>query len=207
MSAHIELRPEQIDALREIGNIGAGNAATALSQMTGQPVHMGIPTVKLLAVEGIGEQIGAGEEIVAAMFLGVTGDAPGHMLFVMSEGAAHNIVATLMGGMAVSGEGEGFTEMELSALQEIGNIMTGSYLSALSQITGLRLEPTPPAVGVDMAGALIGAALAEVAMTCETALLLESVFSDGDGPSAGDFLYIPTSDALDVVLGRLGLSA
>jgi len=207
MSTHVELRPEQVDALREIGNIGAGNAATALSQMMGEPVHMGIPTVRLMSVEKIGAQVGAADQIVAAMFLGVQGDAPGHMLFVMSEEAARHVVGVLMGGMSAGDAGDAFTEMELSALQEVGNIMTGSYLGALSQITGLRLEPTPPAVGVDMAGALVGAALAEVAMTCDTALLLESVFSEGDGPSAGDVLYIPTDEALDVVLARLGLSA
>lgn len=203
MTAHLELGPAQIDALREIGNIGAGNAATALSQMMGQPVQMGIPKVTLLPVEAIAGEVAGGDAIVAAMFLGVVGDAPGHMLFVMSEEAARNVVDVLMCGMG--GGGAGFSEMELSALQEVGNIMTGSYLGALSQITGLRLEPTPPAVGVDMAGALLGAALAEVAMTCDTALLLESAFGDEDTPSAGDFLYIPTSQALTTVLERLGL--
>ena len=140
MSTHLQLCAAQIDALREVGNIGAGNAATALSQM--------------------------------------------------------------MGGISAPGS---FTEMELSALQEIGNIMTGSYLGALSQITGLRLEPTPPAVGVDLAGALVGAARAEVAMVSDTALLLESSFGDEGMTSAGDFISIPISEALTLVLDRLGV--
>ncbi len=202
MSAGVKLRTEQMDALREIGNIGAGNAATSLSVMMGSPVQMGIPTVKFLPVEEIAAEIGQGDEVVAAMFLGVEGDAPGHMLFVMSEEAARNVVDTLVG--TPSGDGA-FNEMEMSALQEVGNIMTGAYLGALSQITGLRLEPTPPAVGVDLAGALLGAALAQVAMVSDVALMLESTFSDEDTPSAGDFLYIPTSDALATVLHRLGL--
>jgi chemotaxis protein CheC len=202
MSTDIQLGAEQMDALREIGNIGAGNAATSLSQMMGNPVQMGIPTVKFLPVEEIAAEIGEGDEVVAAMFLGVEGDAPGHMLFVMSEQAARNVVDTLVGGPA---HDDGFTEMEMSALQEVGNIMTGSYLGALSQITGLRLEPTPPAVGVDLAGALLGAALAQVAMVSDVALMLESTFGDDDTPSAGDFLYIPTSEALATVLDRLGL--
>lgn len=202
MSTDIQLGAEQMDALREIGNIGAGNAATSLSQMMGSPVQMGIPTVKFLPVEDIAAEIGEGDEVVAAMFLGVEGDAPGHMLFVMSEQAARNVVDTLVGGPS---HDEGFTEMEMSALQEVGNIMTGSYLGALSQITGLRLEPTPPAVGVDLAGALLGAALAQVAMVSDVALMLESTFGDDDTPSAGDFLYIPTSEALATVLDRLGL--
>ena len=94
---------------------------------------------------------------------------------------------------------------QMDALREIGNIMTGSYLGALSQITGLRLEPTPPAVGVDLAGALLGAALAQVATVSDVALMLESTFRDDETPSAGDFLYIPTSEALATVLDRLGL--
>jgi chemotaxis protein CheC len=92
VSTHLELGPAQIDALREIGDIGAGHAATALSRMMGQPVRMGIPRVTLLPVEAIAEEVGGGDAIVAAMFLGVVGDAPGHMLFVMSEEAARNVV-------------------------------------------------------------------------------------------------------------------
>lgn len=202
MSTGLTLGPEQMDALREIGNIGAGNAATSLSLMMGSPVQMGIPTVTFLPVEDIADEIGDADAVVAAMFLGVEGDAPGHMLFVMSEEAARNVVDTLVGAPDADG---GFSEMEMSALQEVGNIMTGSYLGALSQITGLRLEPTPPAVGVDLAGALLGAALAEVAMVSDVALMLESTFGDDDTPPAGDFLYIPTSEALATVLDRLGL--
>ncbi len=207
MSTHLQLGAAQMDALREIGNIGAGNAATALSQMTGCPVQMGIPAVKLLPVEEIADEVGAADDIVAAMFLGVEGDAPGHMLFVMSERAARTMVNVLMGKGGEASTVGAFDEMELSALQEVSNIMTGSYLGALAQITGLRLEPTPPLVGVDLAGALLGAALAEVAMVSDTALLLESTLGDDDTPSVGDFLFIPTAEALALVLERLGVGA
>lgn len=150
MTTRPRLGPAQLDALREIGNIGAGTAATALSQMTGRRVPMGVPTVALLPVEEIALAIGEGDAVVAAMLIGVRGDAPGQMLLVMTEPAARALVATLVGVTAgPPGAAAAFTEMELSALQEVGNIMTGSYLGALAQITGLRLEPTPPAVGVD----------------------------------------------------------
>lgn len=195
----------QLDALREIGNIGAGTAASALAQMTGRTVPMGVPTVTLLPVEDVADRTGDAERVVAAMFLGVNGDVTGHMLFVMGEEAARDVVDALMGGMGGGDAGGGFTEMELSALQEVANILTGSYLNALAQITGLRLEPTPPAVGVDFAGALVGAALVEVAMASETAILIETPLSDGDAPSLGDVLFIPTSEALQTVLARLGL--
>jgi chemotaxis protein CheC len=195
----------QLDALREIGNIGAGTAASALAQMTGRTVPMGVPTVTLLPVEEVADRTGDAERVVAAMFLGVNGDVTGLMLFVMDEEAARDVVDALMGGMGRAADGDGFTEMELSALQEVANILTGSYLNALAQITGLRLEPTPPAVGVDFAGALVGAALVEVAMASETAILIETPLSDGDAASLGDVLFIPTSEALQTVLARLGL--
>lgn len=201
MSAPV-LGPAQLDALREVGNIGAGTAATALSQMTGVPVQMAVPTVELLAVEQVADVVGPGDDVVAAMFLGVNGDAPGHMVFVMREAMAREVVNMLMG---TTGGGDGFSEMELSALQEVANILTSSYLNALAQITGLRLEPTPPAVGVDLSGALMGAVLAEVAMISDTVLLIEASFGDDDTPPAGGFLYIPTARALTVVLERLGL--
>ena len=205
MSAPV-LGEAQLDALREIGNIGAGTAATALAQMTGQSVPMGVPTVTLLPVEDVADRTGDAERVVAAMFLGVGGDVNGHMLFVMGEDAARDVVHALMGGMGPAGDGGGFTEMELSALQEVANILTGSYLNALAQITGLRLEPTPPAVGVDFAGALVGAALVEVAMESETAILIETPLGVGEAPSLGDVLFIPTSEALQLVLARLGLA-
>lgn len=195
----------QLDALREIGNIGAGTAASALAQMTGRTVPMGVPTVTLLPVEEVADRTGDAERVVAAMFLGVNGDVTGHMLFVMGEEAARDVVDALMGGMGGGGGDGAFTEMELSALQEVANILTGSYLNALAQITGLRLEPTPPAVGVDFAGALVGAALVEVAMESETAILIETPLGDGDQPSLGDVLFIPTPEALQTVLARLGL--
>jgi chemotaxis protein CheC len=196
----------ELDALREIGNIGAGTAATALAQLTGRSVPMGVPTVTLLPVEQVADRTGDAERVVAAMFLGVHGDLSGHMLFVMGEDAARDVVDALMGGFdGGAGEGGGFSEMELSALQEVANILTGSYLNALSQITGLRLEPTPPAVGVDFAGALVGAALVEVAIASETAILIETSLGDGGAPSLGDVLFIPTSEALQLVLARLGL--
>jgi chemotaxis protein CheC len=205
--SHDALGERQLDALREVGNIGAGTAATALSRMVGTPVHIGIPRVSLLPVERVADHVGGGESVVAAVLLEVTGDAPGHMLVLMREAAAHRLAAVLMGRAGAGPRPPGpFTEMELSALQEVGNVLTSAYLGALSQLTGLRLEPTPPAVGVDMAGALVGAALAEVALTSPTALLIDSGFGGDGEDAAGDVLFLPTEEGLATVLGRLGLA-
>jgi len=198
----------QLDALREVGNIGAGTAASSLSQMTGQPVAMAVPRVSVLPVEEVPERVGGEEEIVVAVYLRVVGDAPGHIVFLTAAETAHEVCDALMGGMPPGDAGPtGFSDMELSALQEIGNIMTGSYLRALADLTRLHMEPTPPALGVDMAAALLSAVLTEVALNSGLALLIETAFEEEDMPNFGHFVYIPEPAALTTVLRGLGLAA
>lgn len=194
-----------LDILTEVGNIGAGTAATALAQMTGARVDMGVPRAALLPVEDVPARVGGGDMPVAAILLDVLGDAPGRMLFMMPADGAHALVGMLMGAPAAEAPAADFDPIALSALQEVGNVLIGSYLTALSTLTGLRLEPTPPAVGVDMADALLGAAIAEVAEASPWALLVETAFHDDDRIQAqmGSLLYIPSPAALDVVLDRL----
>ncbi len=197
----------QLDALREVGNIGAGTAAASLSQMTGQRVAMAVPRVTIVPVEDVPDVVGGGERIVVAVYLRVIGDAPGHIVFIIEGDSAREVCTALTGGMQMGEPGPtGFSEMELSALQEIGNIMTGSYLRALADLTRLHLEPTPPALGVDMAAALLSSVVAEVATSTDLALLIETAFEDDDTPSVGYFAFIPEPHALGAVLRGLGLA-
>ena len=198
----------QLDALREVGNIGAGTAAASLSSMTGQPVAMGVPSVKIMPIERVPEEVGGDESIVVAVYLQVIGDAPGHIVFILQADTARELCDTLMGGMDAGRPGPtGFSDMQISALQEIGNIMTGSYLRALADLTRLHLEPMPPALGIDMAAALISSVVAEVARTVDLALIIETQFEDDATPSIGYFAFIPEPEALGVVLKGLGLIA
>lgn len=208
MTTH-HLAPIAMDALAEIGNIGAGTAATALAQMTGVRVDMGLPRVSLVPVEDVPDRVGGGDTVVAAILLDVTGDAPGRMVFMMPAGAARTVVDMLMGLPSTHGDEEvpEFDEIALSALQEVGNVLTGAYLGALSTLTGLRLEPSPPAVGIDMAYALLATAVVEVAESSPRALLIETDFSDDDDPQVGTLMYIPTPEGLGAVLARLGVAA
>ncbi|MEQ8835033.1 MAG: chemotaxis protein CheC [Miltoncostaeaceae bacterium] len=203
------LAPVAIDALAEIGNIGAGTAATALAQMTGVRVDMGLPRVSLVPVEDVPDRVGGGDTVVAAILLDVTGDAPGRMVFMMPAGAARTVVDMLMGLPSTHSGDEvpEFDEIALSALQEVGNVLTGAYLGALSTLTGLRLEPSPPALGIDMAYALLATAIVDVAERSPDALLIETDFSDDDDPQVGTLMFIPTPEGLDAVLGRLGVAA
>jgi chemotaxis protein CheC len=197
-----------MDALREVGNIGAGTAASSLSTMTGQPVAMAVPRASLVPIEDVPEMIGDAEDVVAAIYMGVVGDAPGHIMFVMPTAVAHAVCDLLLGGMPAGEPGfTGFSEMQLSALQEVGNILTGSYLRALADLTGLHLEPTPPALGVDMVGALLGAVMSEVSRTSDLALMIETAFGDDANASVGQFIYVPDSTSVATVLGGLGMAA
>lgn len=198
----------QLDALREVGNIGAGTAAQSLSSMTGHRVAMDVPRVRIVPIEQVPEAVGGEENIVVAVYLRVIGDAPGHIVFVMESDAAKTVCHDLMGGMPAGEPGPtGFSDMELSALQEIGNIMTGSYLRALADLTRLHLEPMPPALGVDMTAALISSVVAEVARSTDLALLIETAFADASTPSIGYFAFLPEPDSLTAVLRGLGLAA
>ena len=207
MSAAAPLRPLELDVLAEVGNIGAGTAATALAQMTGVRIDMGVPEVSLLPVEDVPARVGGDDTVVAAILLDVEGDAPGRIVFMMPAAAAQTLVATLMGVPAPAGEVPAFDDVGLSALQEVGNVLTGAYLGALSTLTGLRMSPTPPAVGVDMACALLADAVVDVAESSPRALLIETDFRDDDVPRVGALLYIPTPAALGAVLERLGVTA
>ena len=143
----------KMDVLKEVGNIGAGNAATALSLLLNKPVDMAVPKVQLLPFEAISDKVGGAEQVVIAIFLRVEGDAPGNLFFILSPDAAKGLLNRLVG---VLPETESFfDEMEQSALCEIGNILAGSYLSSLADFTKLSMSPTVPAMAMDMAGAIL----------------------------------------------------
>ena len=146
---------QYFDVLREIGNIGAGNATTALAQMLGQKVDMKVPQVKLLDFQEVGAIMGGEEQIMAGIYLLVEGDITGSIMFLLQEEAAHILVNQLMGvGNGGKTEG-GFDEIELSALKEIGNIITGAYLNSLSMLTNMKIYPSIPDLSIDMAGAIL----------------------------------------------------
>lgn len=144
---------QYFDVLREIGNIGAGNATTALAQMLQCKVDMKVPQVKLLDFQEVGAAMGGEEQIMAGVYLLVEGDITGSMMFLLEEKAAHCLVSKLM-QMPMNEEGP-FTEMELSALKEIGNIIVASYLNSLSVLTNMVIMPSVPDLSIDMAGAIL----------------------------------------------------
>ena len=154
-----ELTNQYFDVLKELGNIGAGNATTALAQMIGCKVDMSVPQVRLLEFKEVGEIVGGEEQIMVSIYLQVEGDVEGSIMFMLNKAAAAHMVNKLMGGMLGIDETNAaeyeFGEMECSAIKEVGNIITGAYLNALSGLTNLKIYPSVPQLGIDMAGALL----------------------------------------------------
>lgn len=190
------------DVLKEIGNIGAGNAMTALSQMLQCKVDMKVPQVKLLEFSEVGSLMGGEEQVMVGVFLGVEGDITGSMMFLVEKQSAKHLVNKLMMGMVP--EGDDFSEMEMSAMQEVGNIITGAYLNSLSTLTNLKIYPTPPSLAVDMAGAILSVPAIQFGIMGDKILLIQSQFYD-DVEIDGYFILLPDLDSYSKILTSLGI--
>jgi chemotaxis protein CheC len=187
----------QLDALRELANIGSGTASTALSSMLGRSVDISVPgAVVMPMAEAVGT-IGDPESEATGVVLGIVGEMPGSVLLLFTPKDAE-LMCGLLGV-------EAGTEFGVSALMEIGNIVGASYINALGQMIGLELEPTPPAAATDMLGAIVETVLAERAGAGDVALLLDSdLVVEGEDCSVS-FLLVPDQGGVDQMLQRLGV--
>ena len=193
---------QYFDILKELGNIGAGNATTALAQMLGCKVDMKVPQVKLLDFQEVGAVMGGEEQIMAGIYLLVEGDITGSIMFLLNEQSAHELVGKLM-GMPIPAD-EPLNEMELSALKEIGNIITGAYLNSLSMLTNMKIIPSIPAISIDMAGAILSVPAIEFGELGDKILLIQTQFTD-DLTLDGFFILVPDLESYDKILGSLGI--
>lgn len=190
------------DVLRELGNIGAGNATTALSVMLNRKMDMKVPNVVLTDFDNLSRIVGGEEALVSALYLFLEGDVQGSMMFMLDDASAHCLVNGLM--CRPLEDRTPFGEMDLSALQEIGNIIAGSYLSALSSLTNLTITASVPYLSIDMAAAILSIPAIEFGKIGDKALLIETQFGD-DLDINGYFLLIPELESYDVILKSLGL--
>ncbi len=195
MSHYTEL---QLDALRELANVGSGNASTALSGMLGRSVDISVPKAQALPFAEAVEAAGPAEQDITGIVLGIVGEMNGTVLLLVPPADADKICRML--GVEPDGE------FALSALGEIGNIVGTSYINALAAMTGMDIEPTPPATATDMLGALVASVLAGQAHAGDIALMLDSnLVVEGEDCSISFFL-VPDQGGVDELLSRLGLS-
>ncbi|WP_294394630.1 chemotaxis protein CheC [uncultured Clostridium sp.] len=190
----------QLDALKEVSNIGAGNAATALSMLLNKKVDMSVPSVNVVRLEDIVEATGENE--VAGTVVRVLGDIAGNILLVFEEDTVKKIIGRLIG----SEEGVD-SEMGQSVLCEIANIISASYMNSIAQLTNLEIAPSVPAVAYDMLGAILTTTFIESNQYDEYILDIETIFLDDTEENiGGHFYYIPMPGSLEKILKSIGIS-
>lgn len=195
------LNAVQRDALREVANIGAGHAATALSQLTGSPIMISVPTVHVAPLRDVAPQLAAGEEMVAAVLMDVMGDLTGRTLLVLPKPTVLRLAERML--RRPLGASVALGELERSALKEAGNILSGAYLNALSDFMSLVILPSPPVLALDRAAAIftpsfmrLDAAVAEYVFVVETEFIVQDVAE----PLRGFFLLLPDPPSLGLIL-------
>lgn len=194
------LTPMQLDALKEIENIGTGNAATALSKLVNNKIDMTVPSINVVPFYDIFSKVG-GEQIVIGVLVRVLGDTPGNILFIFQKETALKIIEELTGE-----KGEQISEMGNSVICEIGNIISGSYMNAIAAFTNLSIQPSVPAVTYDMLGAILSTTFIESGQFDDYVLDIETMFLQNNFEISGHFYYIPMPGSLEKMLDALGVN-
>lgn len=197
-----DLNNLHLDVLREIGNIGAGNAATALAGLINKRIDMNVPSVKILDFNDVSAVLGGEEIVVSGVYFEVEGDIEGNIMFLLDLRSAKVLTNILMGREDPSDE---LDEMDHSALQEIGNILSGAYISSLSSLTNLNIKISIPSLCIDMAGAIISVPAIQFGYMGDKVLLIETILQDGNDTVKGNFFLIPEAKSFKTLLNSLGV--
>jgi chemotaxis protein CheC len=197
------LSEQQFDALREISNIGMGHAATALSQLTGKTIHLEVPRVLITETVSMQGFLGNAERPVIGISLRMLGNAQGYILMVFPRENAIKILEQLLPPKFTGGDT--LSELELSALTEVGNILASAYLNALGEMLRMTLIPSVPHLYVDNVGRLIDNTLAEFGEVGGITLMVDTEFFSKDERVSGKFFLFPDTSSLEVILTALGI--
>lgn len=198
-----ELNEMHIDILKEIGNIGAGNATTSLSQMLSKRIDMNVPEVKILKYDDAIESIGGAENVVVGILVSFHGSIDGIILFLLKKEFVHLVLNSLMGINLC--KFEDISELELSALSEIGNIMVSSYVNSIASLTNMAIDISVPSLNIDMAGALLEAVAAEFAEVADKVIFIKEKFYCGEETVYSNMLLLPSASSLKILLKGFGM--
>lgn len=197
------LTEEHLDALREVSNIGVAHAATALSQLIGRSISLQVPKVLITDITKVPAALGGAEKIVVGIYLQMLGDARGNILIILPRESALKLLSRLL--PREKSEGTLLTELEISALKEVGNILASAYLNALGALMRKTLIPSVPVLSFDMAGAVIDYVLIELGEVGDLALMVETEFFGEDEKISGQFFLLPDPESLKVILTSIGV--
>lgn len=203
MSRGAEFNALHADILREVGNVGAGHAATALSTLLQDEVRISVTSARLCTFDEIADTVGGAEAVTAGVFLRMTGDLNGNMLLLLTLRSAKHLTRQLLNS---PNEVEDFTELEMSVLAEVGNILGGSYVNAIGTLTRLRLNQTVPAVAVDMAGAILDIGILMAGDAADSAILIDTSITQGESAIEGHFFLLPDPVSMVPLFEALGCS-
>lgn len=201
MSNYTPLDQISIDILSELGNVGTGNAVTSLSQMTGHSLEIELPKVEIVKYQDIDRILGEAEELQTGIMVQVAGKLEGMFLFLLSETFTQSILRAVLGG-----ENRDLTdldEIDRSLICELGNIMCGSYIRALSQLLDMDMDVTVPEMCIDMGGAILSVPLSRFLKVSENILLIENKFRMGNQSFLGRILFLPELESLEAMLSSI----
>ncbi|WOV85300.1 chemotaxis protein CheC [Sporosarcina jeotgali] len=209
MKTELNISDMHLDVLKEIGNIGAAHAATSLSELLQRKIDMHVPKVALVSFDDMFELAGGSENVVVGIFLRIEGDLSGSMFFVLPIDSANRFIRRLIGDPHFDFlTPESIGEIGVSAMQELGNILSGSYLSALSDFTGLKIFPTVPSLSVDMVGAIVSFGLIEVSHYSDEVIVIDTKIIEEDGNDKsvdGHFFLLPDPPSYITIFKSLGV--
>jgi len=187
--------------LQEVGNIGAGNAVTSLSTMLGRKIDMSVPKVQFLSFKKVSDAIGGAENPLAAILIHIDSKhVNGMMMFLLELSKSSVLISKLM-----QREITELGEIEMSALKEIGNILSGAYLGALSGLLGVGINMSTPSLAIDMAGSILSVPAIEFAKVADSVLFIESVFASDEDNISGYFVLIPDQASFKFIFNSLGV--
>lgn len=203
-SNYDELSPIVIDCLKEIGNIGSGSAASALSEMLGKNVQMRVPDVKVLDFQQVIDEMGGPEKIITGILVDLEGDINGIIMFLLEDSFAKIVLKTFLGKEDVIVSS--LDETDYSVIKEMGNIMAGSYLQALSKLTEMTIDMSVPSMNVDMLGAIMSVPVATFAEIGDKVLYINDGFVIDGVDIKSNIILIPEMKSLDKLMKKLGVT-
>ncbi len=203
INSYEDLNKDQLDALREIGNIGSGNAAMALSQMLGRSIDLAVPQVRIMEYEEVSEKLGGPETVMVGLLLTLENDIHGMIMFLLHNEFANILTTTLTGGEVSI---DGLTDDDSkSAISEIGNIMAASYVNAIAQILDMNINISTPQLCIDMVGSILSAPAITFANMSDKIIMIENEFDSVRSNTTGQVLLMPEVDSLQEIISRLGI--
>lgn len=194
----------QLDALREVGNIGSGNAASALAQFLNRKIDMAVPSASIMDFKDIPAILGGPATRVMGIFLKVLGEISGRFLLLIPEDTSIKLLKTLIPGCEIEDPLK-MSELESSCMREVGNILAGAFLNALSALAQTPMLNSLPSMTFDMAGSMIDSVVADMTAVSDKVLMIETSFIESEEDLRIHIFLLPEPKSLRILLQKIGV--